>query len=283
MMLFSWAPVSASIEAPERTSNNTWVEDYADVLSSSTEAYIQEYSQRLADEHSACIVVVTVDFVTGTMEDYALAIFNQWKIGDASLNNGVLLLLSIGDDDYYMMIGRGLEKSFSISKIQDLLDVYLEPDFANKDYDAGVKSVFAHTYDYMQYHIYGGSSSGGDDGGGSGSSYSAFSAFIGLIMVLIMFFLIIYLIRRMSTRTRYYQPTYYYTRPRTTTYYHSPYSYRPYSSRSYSTPSSSYRSSGGGGSSYRSSGGGGSYSSHSSGSGSSYGGSSRGAGAGRSR
>lgn len=289
LMVLSPTMVSASINAPERTSNTTWVEDYANVLSPQTEAYIQEYSQRLADEHSACIMVVTVDFVTGTMADYTLAVFNQWKLGDGTLNNGVLLMLSIGDDDYYMMIGRGLEKSFPIHDIQELLDTYLEPGFANKNYDAGVRSVFEHTYNYLLDNIYGwGDNNGGGGGGGSSSSRSSIEAIIGIATMILVFIMIIFIIRAIGRSRRYYEPTYYYTRPRTTTY-RSPYSYRPSVRRTYTnyygpSSSSNYRSSGGGGSSsYHSSGGGGSSSSRSSGSGSSYGGSSRGAGAGRSK
>ena len=139
MLLTPLAPVSASIKVPERTSTKTWVEDFANVLSPQTEQYIQQYSQYLADDHSACIVVVTMDYVTGEIDDYCLSMFNQWRIGDSNFNNGVLLLLSIGDDDYYMMIGRGLEDDFPISDIQYLLDNYLEPDFAAKDYDSGVR------------------------------------------------------------------------------------------------------------------------------------------------
>lgn len=277
VMLFSLTTVSASIAVPERTSNNTWVEDYAAVLSSDTEKHIQEYSQRLADEHSACIMVVTVDFVKGSIQDYAISIFNQWKLGDANLNNGVLLLLSIGDDDYYMMIGRGLEKSFPIYDIQSLLNNYLEPDFARKDYDAGVMSVFRETYNYMQENIY--NSSGTPAPNGHGSSNADVYGFIGaLVMLVIVIIILIFVLRTLRTARRYYEPTYYYTRPRYRTY-RSPFSYTPssYSSHdTYYTPRSSSHSSGGGGGSFSHS-----SSSHSSGSGSSHGGSSRGAGAGR--
>ena len=152
-MLLSLTTVSASIKVPERTSSTTWVEDYADVLSDETEKHIQQKSQQLADDYSACIVVVTVDFVTGRIDDYALSIFNQWNIGDSSLNNGVLLLLSIGDDDYYMMLGRGLEDDFPIYDVQKLLDDYLEPSFAAKDYDTGVRRVFDQTYTYIDQNI----------------------------------------------------------------------------------------------------------------------------------
>ncbi len=279
VMIFSLSTVSASITVPERTSNKTWVEDYANVLTDETEAYIQEYSQKLADEHSACIMVVTVDFVKGSIQDYTLSIFNQWKLGDSSLNNGVLLLLSIGDDDYYMMIGRGLEKSFPIYDIQSLLNNYLEPDFARGDYDAGVKSVFQQTYSYMISNIYGPVNPGPENNNNYGYS-TTWDMIVGLFTLIIIIALFVSIIRLLRRQRRYYEPTYYYTRPRVRTY-RSPYSYSPYSSShtyDYYSPrsSSSYRSSGGGSSSS-------SGSSRSYGSGSSYGGSSRGAGAGRSK
>ena len=276
MLLTPLAPVSASIKVPERTSTKTWVEDFANVLSPQTEQYIQTYSQYLADDHSACIMVVTMDYVTGEIDDYCLSMFNQWRIGDSNLNNGVLLLLSIGDDDYYMMIGRGLEDDFPISDIQNLLDRYLEPDFAVRDYDSGVRKVFEKTYDYMENNIY---YQGNTEP--NNNTYSAINGLYVLIGMIICFIIIISVLRSIRRVRRYYEPAYYYTRPRPVTYY-SPYSYRPYTTHYYtSSPSSSYHSSSGSGSSHSSSSH--SSSSHSShtGSGTSFGGSSRGAGAGR--
>ncbi len=278
LMFLTPATVSASISVPERTSTTTWVEDFADVLTPSTEKYIQEYSQRLADAHSACIVVVTMDYVTGEIDDYALSLFNQWKIGDGTFNNGVLLLLSIGDDDYYMMIGRGLEDDFPIYDIQNLLDDYLEPYFAEKDYDTGVRTVFEHTYDYMENYIY--YQGGGGNNNGDPDYVSPLNGLLVLICMIVCFVIIISVLRSINRQRRYYEPTYYYTRPRHTTYY-SPYTYKPVTVHYYSSPSSSSHSySGGGGysghSSSHSSGGG-----FSSGGGTSHGGSSRGAGAGR--
>ena len=279
LCITSLSPVTASITVPERTSNTTWVEDYANVLTPSTEQYIQQYSQQLADEHSACIVVVTVDFVQGSIDDYALSIFNQWKIGDKSLNNGVLLLLSVGDEDYYMMIGRGLEDDFPIYDIQNLLDDYLEPDFAVGDYDSGVMSVYRETYDYMQNNIYGNQGSGSTD---YDDSNDAFYTFMGILFIILAFIFILSIIRAIRRSRRYYTPYTYYTRPRYRTY-HSPFSSRPSHYNGWDRPSSYHSSSGSGysgssSSSHSSS----SHSSHSSfGSGSSFGGSSRGAGAGR--
>ena len=63
-------------------------------------------------------------------------------IGSAEKNNGFLLVLAIEEDDYYALQGVGLSERLSDSTISDMLNEYLEPDFAAKNYDAGVQTLF---------------------------------------------------------------------------------------------------------------------------------------------
>ncbi len=129
----------AVVDAPA----DVYVGDYANVLSESTERYIIAENQKLAEATGAQIVVVTVDFLDGIeIEDYAYKIFNDWGIGDADRNNGLLLLLAIGEDNYYAMQGAGIERVLSSGTLGDYLYDYLEDDFAAGDYDAGVNDVF---------------------------------------------------------------------------------------------------------------------------------------------
>lgn len=141
VLLLSLLPCSvwAVVDAPEAI----YVGDYANVLSDETEQYIIAENQKLATATGAQIVVVTVDFLDGMeIEDYAYTIFNDWGIGDAERNNGLLLLLAIGEDNYYAMQGQGLEGVISSGTLGDYLYDYLEDDFAVGDYDAGVYRVF---------------------------------------------------------------------------------------------------------------------------------------------
>lgn len=131
----AWAVVDAPIEG--------YVGDYANVLTDETERYIIEQNAKLDQATGAQLVVVTVDFLDGmTAEEYAYQIFNQWGIGDQEKNNGLLLLLAIGEEDYWAMQGKGLEGILSSGTLGDYLYQYLEPDFAAGDYDAGVRKVF---------------------------------------------------------------------------------------------------------------------------------------------
>ena len=120
-----------------------YVLDRADVLSDDTEGEIIFSNDLLNKACGAQIVVVTLE-TTGSesIDDYATELFNTWGIGDAKKGNGFLLLLAIGDDDYYAVCGDGLQPKFTSGALKDYFDRYLETDFAAGRYDAGVKKFF---------------------------------------------------------------------------------------------------------------------------------------------
>ena len=143
-----------AVDLPE-PSKSFYVLDQSDVIDSDTEDYIVSKNAELYKETGAQIVVVTQDFVPdGDLELYAYNLFNKWGIGSSTENNGILLLLSIGDDDYWCTEGKGLEKTLTSGTIGDILADYLEPDFASQDYDAGVRKVFDALYEKVA-DIYG--------------------------------------------------------------------------------------------------------------------------------
>lgn len=129
-------------ELPEPT-DDFYVLDESNILETDTKNYIIEQNNLLYDATGAQIVVITEDFVEdGKLELYAYNIFNKWEIGSKDKNNGILLLISIGDDDYWCMQGKGLEKKLTSGTIGNILEEYLEPDFAKQNYNDGVKKVF---------------------------------------------------------------------------------------------------------------------------------------------
>lgn len=120
-----------------------YVNDYANVLDQDVEDRIIAANVSLEEQTGAQVVVVTVDFTGGKdIVDYATDLFNDWGIGSADKNNGVLLLLAIGDDDYYALPGTGLEQGLSAGTLDNLLARYLEPDFAVQSYSAGTQKIF---------------------------------------------------------------------------------------------------------------------------------------------
>lgn len=137
VLLLATTAFAATIPDPPKRS---CVLDESNVLSESTEKYVNDRTIELDKACGAQIAVLTVDFTgSSTTADYAYDVFNEWGVGDAKKNNGALLLLVIGEEDYYCALGTGLEKKLSASMLDDLLYSELEPGFAEGNYDRGVR------------------------------------------------------------------------------------------------------------------------------------------------
>ena len=143
LVLGAAAPALAVVQPTEEF----YVADYAGVLSEHTKNYIIEKNDYLYDACGAQIVVVTVDDTDGlTLEEYGYQLANEWGIGSAEKDNGVLLLLSIGGDDYQCMQGAGLEDQLPTSTLSRILREDLEPGFSAGAYDGSVKLTFKALY-----------------------------------------------------------------------------------------------------------------------------------------
>lgn len=117
--------------------------DDAGVMTEATRAMIYYNNVELQKACGAQIVVAAVKTLGGmTCESYAYQLINDWGVGDKDENNGAVLLLAIEEDDYYLTVGTGLERHLDAGTVKTLLDEYLEPDFARKDYDAGIRKIF---------------------------------------------------------------------------------------------------------------------------------------------
>ncbi len=140
---------ACSKEKPENIKLNIdppaaiYVGDYADVLSQPTKQHILAKAAALDYLTGAQIVVLTVHFLDGEdIENYAYKVFNKWGIGSSAKNNGLLLLVAIGEDNYWALQGMGIENNLTSWMLGDFLYDYLEADFAAGNYDAGIKKVF---------------------------------------------------------------------------------------------------------------------------------------------
>ena len=134
------APALAKVVSP---GSDYYYLDQANVLSEELEGEIYFSNQLLSEACGAQIVVVALNTTGSTsIDDYAYDLFNEWDIGASDRSNGLLILLAIDDDDYYVEPGTGLRSKLSAGAIKDYNDRYLESDFAAKRYEAGVKKLF---------------------------------------------------------------------------------------------------------------------------------------------
>lgn len=142
------APVGALAANVVKAGEDFYYLDQANVLSEATEGEIYFANQLLAEACGAQIVIAALnDIGRADIADYAADMGDDWGIGDASEQNGFLLLMTISDENYYAITGRGLYGIFPASTLNQLFDRYLETDFAKGDYDAGARKFFEAVYE----------------------------------------------------------------------------------------------------------------------------------------
>lgn len=126
----------------------TYTYDHAGVLTDKTMAHMDAMNASLFAQTGAQIMVVTVDSTDGQdIVDYATALGNQYGVGSAERNNGLVIVLALKDitasglvGDYGVSGGDGLYHYGQ--ELTSLLYANMEDDFAAGDYDAGVKKTF---------------------------------------------------------------------------------------------------------------------------------------------
>lgn len=151
LALCTATPALAAIEVDV----NKAVIDNANILSQETEDYITGVSVSLQESCGAQIGVYTVDYIGNyTAEGYSYELFNAWGLGDADKDNGVLLLLIPGEDNYYVSRGAGIESQLPISTLSTILDEQLLDDWEAGNYDSGTQKTVAALADKL-CRIYG--------------------------------------------------------------------------------------------------------------------------------
>ncbi len=151
--VFAATSLEKTIPSP---TTNFFVNDFAETLSDTTETQIQNAAVALYKATKAQVVVVTVPSLEGyPLEDYSLTVLRKWGIGDAKLDNGVLLLLALDERKMRIEVGNGLEGALNDGKTGRIQDEYMIPYFKNNDFDTGMLGGFTKITEvvYEEYNL----------------------------------------------------------------------------------------------------------------------------------
>ena len=136
-------PLAASAIIPEAPTADIYVNDYADVITGADREMMLALGAKLDEATTAQVVVVTVEFFDGIeAEEYGYQLFNSWGIGDMEEDNGVLLLLSVGEREYWITLGEGIEKRLTVSGALNIVDDLALDFFAQGEYSAGLRAAY---------------------------------------------------------------------------------------------------------------------------------------------
>jgi uncharacterized protein len=116
-----------------------YVNDFAHVLSSQTEAELNDLAQQIDQKAKAQIAVVTINSLDGSdIESYAADLYKQWGVGNKSTNRGVLILIAVKDHRYRTEVGYGLEPILPDGKVGGFWREAV-PLLKQGDYDQAIK------------------------------------------------------------------------------------------------------------------------------------------------
>lgn len=143
LLLCLWPGVLSAQTLPQPTSDT--VNDFADLLTPQQEAAL---STRLSAARKATGVHVALATFRSRaalgldrlrLESFATRLFNDWGIGDATRNDGVLILVLPEDRDMRIELGAGYPASFD-TVAQTIIDRDFLPAFRRGDYAQGIRS-----------------------------------------------------------------------------------------------------------------------------------------------
>ena len=125
-----------------KPAQRAYIVDTAGMVSAEDAAQISKIGAELRSKTKTEIVVVTVPTLGGTdIESYANELFRSWGIGDARMNNGVLLLIAKDDRAFRIEVGYGLEGAITDGYAGSVLDA-MKGEFRKENYSPAILQAY---------------------------------------------------------------------------------------------------------------------------------------------
>ena len=125
-----------------KPAQRSYIVDTAGMVSAEDAAQISKIGAELRSKTKAEIVVVTVPTLGDTdIESYANELFRSWGIGDARMNNGVLLLIAKNDRAFRIEVGYGLEGAITDGYAGSVLDA-MKGEFRKENYSPAILTAY---------------------------------------------------------------------------------------------------------------------------------------------
>ncbi len=135
--IFVLAQICIAVEVPFLTGRVT---DDAQILAAEKRQVITQALKAHEDKTGNQIAVLTIPTLAGEgIEEYALAVFNEWKLGQKGKDNGVLIVVVPSDRRMRIEVGYGLEGTLTDGKAGSIIRNIMTPRFKQGDYETGIE------------------------------------------------------------------------------------------------------------------------------------------------
>lgn len=130
--------VAQTAEVPYLTGR---VVDNAEILNAETRTRLTEALRQHEQKTGNQIAVLTVPTIHGeSVEEYAVRVFEQWKLGQKGKDNGLLVLVVPQDRRMRIEVGYGLEGVVTDAHASWIIRNVMTPRFRDGDFNGGVAS-----------------------------------------------------------------------------------------------------------------------------------------------
>ncbi len=114
--VFARAQVVDKLPAP-----TDYVSDFANVIDPVSKEQIDELCSELDHQAHAQVAVVTIDSLQGqSVEEFATALEDKWKVGPKATDRGLLMIFAIKEHKRRIEVGYGLEGILNDAKVGDI-------------------------------------------------------------------------------------------------------------------------------------------------------------------
>ncbi len=128
-----------------------YVNDFAEILSPTFRQSLETDLAEFEKETTVEIAVVTINSLEGnSLEDYAVRLFEDWKIGKKEKDNGLLLLIAKEERQIRIEVGYGLEPIITDGRAGRIIREQMRDAFREEDYDQGVRSAIEKIQGYIR-------------------------------------------------------------------------------------------------------------------------------------
>jgi uncharacterized protein len=118
-----------------------WVHDDAGILSKQTLMQLEGALKAHRDSTSSQIAVLIIPSLEDDdIESYAVRVFEEWKLGQEKIDNGVLFLVAMQEHQMRIEVGYGLEGVLTDAVSSRINRNEVAPYFRKGDYDNGIKA-----------------------------------------------------------------------------------------------------------------------------------------------
>ncbi|MBK5071428.1 YgcG family protein [Budviciaceae bacterium CWB-B4] len=116
------------------------VTDLTATLSADSVRTLTQQAANLEKTTGHQLAVLIVD-TTGdeTIEQFAIRVFEQWKLGKKNVDDGILLLVAKSDRTVRIEVGYGLEGDLTDLQSSQIINRLMIPSFKQNDYNRGIE------------------------------------------------------------------------------------------------------------------------------------------------